>query len=191
MKVNLVNLAQEVGERFVKVDLSVGKFKIYHVPTPFVWTFKPNWELPPEPVIRMKVGKNGKREQARPAYPGEPEYDEWAARAKAHAAEENDIQDAARYVLAFRDQVEYPADLSQPPEFLAAYVNGSYPAESSAEMLRKRFWLNVTVLARATDFARVQAAFMELNTGVSPGLVDEVKKSSDLATGVDESAAAK
>lgn len=189
MKLNLINLAQEVSERFVEIETSFGPLKIYHVPTPFVWTFKPDWEPPPEPVIMMPIGKTGNRKQQRPAKPGEPEYDDWAKAAKAHDEETSDIQDAARYVLALRDQIEYPDDLSEPPLFLREYANGSYPPVSPGDVLRKRFWLNATVLARAADLARVQAAFMELNTGVMPGLVDEVKKSSDLATEADASEA--
>lgn len=175
MKLNLANLANQVSEQHKDIECSFGKIRVYHVPEPLIWMLKPDWSLPSVPQKEMELVTG--QVQVRPVRKDSPEYQAWEAENSRWTREQREIQQAGRYVLALRD-VEYPADLSQPPPFLRDYLNGHYPEN---ELLRKKTWLDATVLAHAADLAMIMTAIVELGGGemVSAEDVDEVKKSSE------------
>ena len=72
--------------------------------------------------------------------------------------------------------IEYP-DLSEPPPL--AKKNGvEYPVN---EMLRKKLWLDYTILLDQQNMVEIHSAMMKHATGiVTNGQVDEVKKNSEL-----------
>lgn len=175
MKINLSELANKVNEHCKDVECSFGEVRVYHVPEPVIWMLKPDWVPYPVPQKEMELATG--QVQIKPIRKDSPEYRAWEAENNRWAEEKREIQQAGRYVLALRD-VEYPANLNEPPPFLRDYLNGHYPEN---ELLRKKTWLDATVLARATDLAIIMAAIMELGGGesVSNEDVDEVKKSSE------------
>jgi hypothetical protein len=173
-KLNLSQIARQVDEIHEDVETSFGKVRVYHVPDAIIWSLKPDWEPVPPPPVQMPLATGQK--QPRAAKAGDPGFEQYEADRLRYEGETDEIQFAARYVLALRD-VEYPADLSHPPENYAAFINGSYPPPSPGDVRRKHFWLKVTLLARRIDAANIQAKMIELNTGVTAEAVDEVKKS--------------
>lgn len=180
MKINLADLASQTTERYKDVECTFGEIRVYHTPEPLIWSLKPSWYPQPLPQIEMVLA-NGQK-QRRSAKQGDSEYREWQQENSRWEQEKSEIQTAGRYVIALQD-VEYPTDLSSPPPFVSGILNGilngNYPAN---ELLRKKVWLDATVLARASDLAKIMAAMMELGGAetVTDEDVDDVKKSSAL-----------
>lgn len=174
-KINLAELAAQANERYKDVECSFGEIRVYHVPVPLIWSLKPDWYPPQLPQVEMRLASG--QFQRRTAKAGDPKYHEWQQANSRWEQEKDDIQTAGRYVMALRD-VEYPADLSYPPAFLIDYLNGHYPDN---DLLRKKIWLDATILSRGTDLAKIMAAIMELGNveAVTAEDVDEAKKNSE------------
>lgn len=174
MKINLIELANQVNEQYKDVECSFGVVRVYHVPEPLVWSLKPDWFLSPIPQKEMELTTG--QIQVRPFRKDSVEYRDWQKEQDRWEEEKVAIQQAGRYVLALRD-VEYPDNMNEPPPFLRDYLNGHYPEN---DMLRKKTWLDATVLARANDLALIMTAIVELGGGetVNAEDVDEVKKNS-------------
>lgn len=145
---------------FRDVELEgVGTVRVYQVPQPLVWQFKPGWPLPRVPLVEMPLATG--RVQKREARPGEAEYDAYVQEIARWQQEEDAIQYDAALVLALHD-VEFPDDMSHPPAWLEGTINGRYP---DGEIRRKAFWLRATILSRPGNFSRVTEAIAEMSYG--------------------------
>lgn len=171
MTINLTELANEISERHIDVKCSFGTLRVNYVPSPLIWSLKPDWEVPPVPQRRMKLATG--QIQTSIAREDSPEFQEWEKINRRWEAEQREIQFAGFYVLAL--EVEYPEDLSSPPPFLRNYLNGNYPEN---EILRKKIWLDATVRAKTKDIAAIDAALAELKSDelVDSEDVDNIKK---------------
>jgi hypothetical protein len=180
-KLDLLKLAKQVeNDQYTDVDLSFGKVRLYQVPEPMIWRYNPKRPRPVRPTVSMRLATGGKQE--RPIKVGDEGYDQWLADEEAYEDELSALRVAARFVLALRD-IEYP-DLSQPPPLLAQ-VNGEidYPA---TDLLRKKVWLDHTVLARAADYLKLQTAMMERDGNLLDDAVENAKKNSESTTTDDQ-----
>ena len=99
-------------------------------------------------------------------------YENWVQDSEAYKEEKDELQLAARHVLALRD-IEYP-DIANPPP-LAQKNDITYPEH---EMLRKKTWLDHTVLALVSDLILIQETMMVLSRSTSADSVEEIKKNS-------------
>lgn len=180
LKINLADLANQVSEQYKDVECSFGTIRVYHTPEPLIWSIRPDWTPPSLPQVTMTLATGQK--QRRNAKAGDEEYVEWERENGRYEQEKGELQLAARYIMALRD-VEYP-DISEPPPFLKAHFNGHYPAN---EMLRKKLWLDATILAKATDVTKIFTAMMQLGGAeeVTDSDVSEVKK--NLESAIEES----
>lgn len=171
-KINLAELANEISERHIDVQCSFGVLRVNYVPSPVIWSLKPDWEVPPVPMKEMRLATGQK--QTTIAREDSPEFQEWQKENERWEREQREIQFAGFYVLAL--EVEYPSDLSSPPPSLRGYLNGNYP---ESEILRKKIWLDATVRAKTKDIAAIDAALAQLKQDelVDSEDVDEVKKS--------------
>ena len=171
MKLDLLALAKQVEETYYKdIECSFGTVRVYHPPEPMIWTYKPDRPAPVEPVIKMKTATGS---QSRAIKASDKGYDEWIRDSTAYKEEKDDIQLAARHVLALRD-IEYP-DIANPPP-LAQKNDLVYPEH---EMLRKKIWLDHTVLALVSDLIIIQEAMMVLSRNTLADSVEEIKKNSE------------
>jgi hypothetical protein len=174
MKINLAELANEISERHIDVKCSFGEIRVNYVPSPVIWSLKPDWSVPPVPQKEMKLATG--QTQTAIARENSPEFQEWQQINERWEKEQREIQFAGFYVLAL--DVEYPDDLSSPPPYMVNYTNGNYPEN---EILRKKIWLDATVRAKTSDIAAIDAALAELKRDelVEAEDVDEVKKNSE------------
>ena len=172
MKLDLLALAKRIEEDYYKdVDCSFGTVRVYHTPEPMIWTYKPDRPAPVEPVIKMKTATGSQNRAIKASDEG---YPDWIQDSESYKEEKDDIQLAARHVVALRD-IKYPDDLSKPPP-LAQKNNIAYPKH---EMLRKKTWLDHTVLAMVSDLILIQETMMELTGNTSGDSVEEIKKNSE------------
>lgn len=171
MKINLLELSQK--EDYETVECSFGKIKVYHTPEPMIWAIIPGESLPVHPTVEMKTATG--HIQSRLAKLGDKEYEVYLAAKSKYDELLNDLQLAARYVFALKE-VDYP-DLNEPPSRLKE-SGLTYPEN---ELLRKKAWLDYTVLSKVSDLSKIQSAMMKLNQGdnPTPDQVDEIKKNSD------------
>lgn len=178
--INLTELANEISERHIDVECSFGTLRINYVPSPLIWSLKPDWEVPPVPRKEMRLATG--QTQIAIAREDSPEFQEWQKINDRWEREQRDIQFAGFYVLAL--EVEYPDDLSYPPSSLRGYLNGNYPEN---EILRKKIWLDATVRAKTKDIAAIDAALAQLKQDelVDADDVDGVKKNSESDSGAD------
>ncbi len=180
MKLDLLALAKRVEETYYKdIECSFGTVRVYHTPEPMIWTYKPARPAPIEPVIKMKTATGSQNRAIKASDEG---YPDWIKDSEAYKEEKDDIQLAARHVLALRD-IEYPDDLSKPPP-LAQKNNIVYPEH---EMLRKKTWLDHTVLALVSDLIIIQEAMMVLSRHTSADSVEEIKKNGESDSEADQS----
>lgn len=153
--------------RDVELDGYGEPVRVYQVPQPLIWGFRPKRPMPRLPEISMPIATG--RVQKRGAREGDPEFAAYQADLEAWHREEDELQSAAALVLALRD-VEYPEDMSQPPPWLPGELSEQYPA---GDIERKAFWLKATVLSKATNYNRVMAAHAEMSFGAQE--VDDLK----------------
>lgn len=181
MKLDLLALAKRVEETYYKdIECSFGTVRVYHTPEPMIWTYKPARPAPIEPVVKMKTATGSQNRAIKASDEG---YEDWIKDSEAYKEEKDDIQLAARHVLALRDLDTYPDDLSEPPP-LVQKNNIAYPEH---EMLRKKTWLDHTVLALVSDLIIIQEAMMVLSRSTSADSVEEIKKNSGLNSKGDSS----
>lgn len=180
MKLNLADFVTVVEETFEEVELEFGnertvKTRVYQVPMPALWTIKPDIPYPERPTVEMKTATG--RTQERPAKEGDPGYAEYIRDLTRYKQAESALMQDFQLVLALRD-IDYP-DLSTPPAYLGALVNGDYPAHP---IRRKAFWLKATLLASLSNYNKVSEAMLRQAAGVTPEDVAEVKKNSASTT---------
>lgn len=178
MAIDLLKLAQRVEETYKEVPLSFGEtVRVYHVPDPLIWTYLPDRPKPVQPVVKMKTTTG--QTQERPIKPGDEGWEEWESERDAYEEEKAELRIAARYVEALRD-AKYP-DISQPPPIVQHRYDGNWPEN---ETLRKKIWLDFSIMALPIDTAKIQTAIMAVTGGKKAldDAVDEVKKNSESAS---------
>jgi len=179
-KLNLLAIAKQIEKDFEEVELTIDgeiyKERVYKVPVPIIWTFKPDWPEPQLPTILMRPQPGG-RQQARAIKKGDKEWDEYQADLANYENESDKIQRAARFVLALAG-IRYP-DLSQPPPL--AKINGiKYPAN---EILRKKIWLDYTLLSTESNRVIVEIAIVKQTfDAITVDQVEDIKKNGELNT---------
>lgn len=171
MGLNLGEVVQALSESY-EVKLTIGekvyKERVYYVPEPLIWKYKPDSPQPEPPIVIMKTATGS---QKRPIKQGDKGWEDWIKESQEYEEELRNLRMAARYVLALRD-IEYP-DLSFPPPLADPAVD-PYPEKL---ILRKKYWLDYTILAIPKNITEIQSALMKLSGLES--LVDDTKKNSE------------
>jgi len=181
-KINLLAIAKQSEKDYQEVELNLnGEIVtelVYKVPSPVIWTYMPARPEPQSPTRLMRPDMAGNRQRIL-IKEGDEGWIEYQADLADYENEVDNIQNAARYVLALAD-IEYP-DLSEPPP-LAKKNRIVYPAN---EMLRKKVWLDYTIFLEHSNLMAVQAAMLKsakANT-ITNDQVNDVKKSSESKSG--------
>ncbi len=173
MTIDLMALAKKAEETYIDVDLSVGVVRVYHVPDAVLLSASIGKPEPEQPTVLMKTATGT---QDRPSKKGDKVYKEWLVEKADYDTDLFQLRNAVATVMALKDQ-GYP-DISKPPTQLAAKVyNGNWPEN---EILRKKIWLDFTILARRDDQNKVLEALNTMNGQNEPtaDMVEEVKKNS-------------
>lgn len=174
MTINLLDLAKQTEKLHKEVALSFGTIKVYHVPDIMVLGAKPLRLEPMQPMVRMKTATGF---QDRLSKPNDKEYEKWQSELFDYNEELFRLRAALRMVSALRD-INFP-DVSKPPTNSAATMfNGNWP---ESEILRKKIWLDFTILSNRADSDKIIIAINEMNgvMEVTDEMVNEVKKSSE------------
>jgi hypothetical protein len=176
MTIDLMALAKKADEAYIDVEASFGKLRVYHVPDVVILSVGPNRSEPELPMVRMKTATGFQDRQAKP---GDSEYEQYQQERVAYDNESFKLQMANNAISALRDIDWSKYDLSKPPPSEAAQemYNGCWPEN---ELLRKKAWLDWTILFKRTDSDAVAEAIRELRGEAEPTeeMVDEVKKNS-------------
>ncbi len=176
MKIDLLALAKKVEGNYIDVQCSIGDVRVYHVPDVVLLSASLGIPEPEQPMVSMRTATGI---QERPSKKGDADYDEWAKDKAEYDANLFQLRNATATVIALKD-IEYP-DISKPPTSLANTVyNGNWPDN---EILRKKVWLDFTILARRDDQNKILNALNEMNGQNEPTneMVEEVKKNSVLS----------
>lgn len=174
MTINLLDLAKQVEETYRDVECSFGKVRVYHVPDVVLLSIVLDRPEPEQPMVSMRTATGA---QDRPVKRGDKGYEEWLQDKSDYEADLFRMRNASATVMALRD-IEYP-DTSIPPTPSAVTVyNGNWPED---EILRKKLWLDFTVLAKRTDQSAILTALSEMNgeVDVTEDMVESVKKNSE------------
>lgn len=187
MKINLAELAKESDSAYRDVQCSFGAIRVYHVPDALLLSAgslsRPDPELP---AVRMKTSTGYQNRQAKE---GDPEYEKWLEAKKTYEDELFALRNAAGYVHALKDLDWSEYDLTKPPPSKQAQevYNGNWPKN---DLLRKKAWLDWTVLFKRVDQNAILEAMAEMRGENEPSetMVDEVKKNSALSSKPDQKA---
>jgi len=174
MTIDLLALANQIAETKIEVKLSCGTVTVYHVPAPQIWSsYKLDYPPPEMPTVKMKR-TTGKFEE-RPIRKNDKGYSDWLKQEADYEAERLELQLAAGIVEALRD-IEYP-DISQPPPSAIKIYQDNWPEN---EILRKKLWLDCTIMANTADIEAINDARLEMagRSDLTEDMVDEVKKNS-------------
>ncbi len=174
MTIDLLALANQIAETKIEVKLSCGTVTIYHVPAPQIWSsYRLDYPPPEQPTIKMKTV--GKRPEERPIRKNDKGYNDWLKQEADYEAERLELQLAAGIVEALRD-IEYP-DISQPPPSAIKKYQDNWPEN---EILRKKLWLDCTIMANTADIEAINDARLEMagRSDLTEDMVEEVKKNS-------------
>jgi len=181
MTIDLMALAKQADETYLDVETSFGTLRVYHVPDVEILSVGVARPEPEIPVVRMKTATGF---QDRAAKPGDPEYQKYQEDKAAYDDEEFKIQVANNAICALRDIDWTQYDLSQPPPSKRAQemYNGKWPEN---ELLRKKAWLDWTILFKRGDSDAVAETINELRSRAEPtdDMVNAVKKNSDSSSG--------
>jgi hypothetical protein len=173
MKIDLMAMAQKAEETYLDVECSFGNVRVYHIPDAVLLSASIGRPEPELPMIAMRTATGT---QERPSKKGDEVYEDWLVEKAEYDSELFQLRNATATVLSLKD-IPYP-DISKPPTSLAETVyNGKWPDN---EMLRKKIWLDFTILARRDDQNKILNALNEMNGQNEPSdeMVDEVKKNS-------------
>jgi hypothetical protein len=180
MAIDLMTLAKEADKAYLSVETSFGKLRVYHVPDVAILSVGPDRPDPMLPMVRMKTATGFEDRQAKP---GDTEYEQYQQEKIAYDDESFKLQIANNAISALRDIDWSQYDLSKPPPSKAAQemYNGCWPEN---ELLRKKAWLDWTILFKRTDSDAIAQAISELRGEAEPTekMVEEVKKSSVLSS---------
>ena len=177
MTIDLMALAKQADETYIDVDTTFGKLRVFHVPDAMLLSIGPDRPEPELPPVRMKTATGFQDRQAKP---GDPEYLQWQKDKAAYDQEVYQLRVATGAVSALREIDWGQYDLTKPPPAEAAQemYNGCWPAH---DLLRKKAWLDWTILFKRSDQTAILDAMNEMNGEAEPtdGMVEEVKKNSD------------
>jgi hypothetical protein len=136
----------------------------------------PDIPEPELPTVRMKTATGYQNRQAKP---GDKEYVQYQKDKTAYDKEVFDLRVAIGAVMALRDIDWSKYDLSNPPPVASAQemYNGCWPDN---ELLRKKAWLDWTVLSKRRDQSVILEAMSKMNGEAEPTeeMIEEVKKNS-------------
>ncbi len=185
MTIDLLALANQIAETKIEVKLSCGTVTVYHIPAPQIWSsYKLDYPPPEMPTVKMKRA-TGKFEE-RPIRKNDKGYSDWLKQEADYEAERFELQIAAGIVEALRD-IEYP-DISEPPPSAIKMYQDNWPGN---EILRKKLWLDCTIMANTADIEAINDARLEMagRSDLTEDMVDEVKKNSVSTTKIKKSVA--
>lgn len=174
MNINLLDLAKKAEALHQEVVCSFGTIKVYHVPDVMLMSARFSYPEPEQPLVKMKTATG---HQNRLSKPGDKEHSKWLSEMADYNEEVFRLRNAIRMVSALKD-IEFP-DISKPPTSEANKIyNGNWP---ESEMLRKKIWLDFTILSKRSDSDAIIIAVNEMNGEMeaTDNMVDEVKKSSE------------
>jgi hypothetical protein len=176
MTVDLMVLAKKADETYLDVETSFGTLRVYHVPDAMLLSVGPNRLEPEIPTVRMKTATGFQDRQAKP---GDKQYEAWQVDKSAYEQESFQLRVATGAVAALKDIDWSKYDLSKPPpiEDAIKMYDGNWPDH---DLLRKKAWLDWTVLFKRSDHNAILNAMSEMNGENEPteGMIDEVKKNS-------------
>jgi hypothetical protein len=176
MIVDLMALAKKADETYLDIETSFGKIRVYHVPDAMLLSVGPNRPEPELPVVRMKTVTGFQDRQAKP---GDEQYEAWQQDKANYEQESFRLRVAVGAVNALKDVDWSQYDLSKPPPIKGAIemYNNNWPDH---ELLRKKAWLDWTILFKRSDQTVIYNAIAQMNGENEPTeeMVEEVKKSS-------------
>jgi hypothetical protein len=177
MTLDLMALAKQVDETYIDVECSLGVMRVYHVPDAVLLSGSTFYNEPEQPTVSMRTATGT---QERLAKKGDPDFDEWQKEVNAIREKQFEIRQARGFVMALRDIDWSQYDVSQPPPAKLAQeiFNGHWPNE---DVLRKKAWLDFTVLRVREDKEKILEAMNIMNQANEPSaeMVEEVKKNSE------------
>lgn len=176
MTINLSDLAKQANKTYIDVSLSIGAIRVYHVPDAAMLSATIGRPEPEQPIVIMKTATGT---QDRLAKKGDKIYEEWLVEKSDYDEELFKLRSAIGVVMALKDIDWDSVDLAKPPTDLAKQVyNGNWPDN---EVLRKKIWLDFTILSKRSDQNKILEALNEMNGQNEPSaeMVDEVKKNSE------------
>jgi hypothetical protein len=180
MTIDLMVLAKKADETYLDVETSFGTLRIYHVPDALLLSVGPNRPEPELPMIRMKTTTGWQDRQAKP---GDEQYEAWQVDKAAYEQESYQLRIAIGAVSALKDIDWSQYDLSKPPPVASAQemYNGCWPEH---ELLRKKAWLDWTILFKRSDQTAILNAMNQMNGESEPTeeMVEEAKKNSVLSS---------
>jgi hypothetical protein len=174
MTIDLLKLAKQVEETYIDVVCSFGTIRVHHVPDAMLISCTLDRPEPEQPTVRMKTVTGF---QDRPSKQGDKVYDEWLKDKADYDNELFRLRSATRVVAAL-PSIDYP-EVDKPPTSMAASVyNGHWPDD---EVLRKKIWLDFTILARRDDSDAIFKALNSMTEQEEPtdSMVNEAKKNSE------------
>ncbi len=177
MTIDLFSLAKQANETYIDVENSLaGTIRVYHVPDVLILSVGLGRPEPQLPTVRMKTATGY---QNRDAKPGDKEHDQYLIDKADHGDESFRLHVATGFVRALRDIDWSEYDLSGPPPIDGAIemYTGCWPDN---EILRKKAWLDWTILLKRQDGAIIGSAMATLRGEDEPDEddVDNVKKNS-------------
>jgi hypothetical protein len=176
MTVDLMALAKTANETYMDVDTSFGELRVYHVPDAMLLSIGPDRPEPEIPVIRMRTATGYQDRQAKP---GDEQYEAWQQDKTNYETESYQLRVAIGAVSALKDIDWSKYDLTKAPPIDAAQemYDGKWPEH---ELLRKKAWLDWTILFKRGDQTAILDAMNTMNGENEPtdGMVEEVKKNS-------------
>ena len=187
MKLNLTDLAKQSDSAYRDVGCSFGVIRVYHLPDALLLSAgRLDYSEPELPTVRMKTATG---HQNRTAKKGDPEYTQWQEDVKEYQDNLFALRNAAGYVCALKDLDWSGYDLANPPPSKHAQeiYNGNWPKN---ELLRKKIWLDWTILFKRSDQNAILEAMSEMRGENEPDddMVNEVKKNLALSSAQNQKA---
>lgn len=174
--IDLMELAKKADETFLDVETSFGTMRVYHVPDVMLLSSSSIFSEPEQPTISMKTVTGP---QERLAKKGDPGFNEWQKEVFAIREKQFEVRQARGFVIALREIDWSQYDISNPPPMKMAQdeYSSNWPDE---KILRKKIWLDFTVLRIREDKEKILEAMNSMNRANEPtnGMIDEVKKNS-------------
>jgi hypothetical protein len=173
----MIDLMALAKETYTDVDCSFGTIRVYHVPDAVLLSGSSVFSEPDLPTVIMKTATGT---QERSAKKGDKGFDEWQSEVSAIREKQFEIRQARGFVMALADIDWSQYDISSPPPLKLAQeiYNGHWPEE---EILRKKAWLDFTVLRIRDDKDKILEAMNGMNQVNEPteNGVEAVKKNSE------------
>jgi hypothetical protein len=174
--IDLMALAKQADKTYLDTETSFGTLRVYHVPDAVLLSVGPDEPEPELPTVRMRTATGYQDRQAKA---GDPEYKEYLQDKAAYEQLSYQLRVAIGAVAALKDIDWSKYDLSKPPPIEAAIemYKDNWPDH---DLLRKKAWLDWTVLFKRSNQTAILAAMTEMNGENEPTeeMVEAVKKNS-------------